>query len=157
MERNGSAGEPSYPFNTAYTNFFDDVLYKTAFWNDGTLSNNALFEFDSRCPNSTYIPQIKAELDKQTNSLLLRENCTWAFWDSKRKLKRSKKKTAIFSGPLLTRTRSAPESRSPCSSRPVTGNTMSPKLRPANEPTAWVKNMSQLQNISKQRMRSKRS
>ena len=69
-------GEPSYPFNTAYTNFFDDVLYKTAFWNDGTLSNNALFEFDSRCPNSTYIPQIKAELDKQTNSLLLRENCT---------------------------------------------------------------------------------
>ena len=61
---------------SAYTNFFDDVLYKTAFWNDGTLSNNALFEFDSRCPNSTYIPQIKAELDKQTNSLLLRENCT---------------------------------------------------------------------------------
>lgn len=72
-------GKPSYPFDNTYTKFFDDVLYKTAFWNDGTLSNNALFEFDSLCPNSTYIPQIKAELDKQTNSLLQRENCTWAF------------------------------------------------------------------------------
>ena len=55
------------------------MLYKTDFWKNGTLSNNALFEFDSLCPNSTYIPQIKAELDKQTNSLLQRENCTWAF------------------------------------------------------------------------------
>ena len=72
-------GNPSYPFDTAYTNFFDDMLYATDFWKNGTLSNNALFEFDSLCPNSTYIPQIKAELDKQTNSLLLRENCTWAF------------------------------------------------------------------------------
>lgn len=72
-------GEPSYPFDTAYTNFFDDMLYATDFWKNGTLSNNALFEFDSLCPNSTYIPQIKAELDKQTNSLLQRENCTWAF------------------------------------------------------------------------------
>ena len=72
-------GNPSYPFDTAYTNFFDDMLYATDFWKNGTLSNNALFEFDSLCPNSTYIPQIKAELDKQTNSLLQRENCTWAF------------------------------------------------------------------------------
>ena len=72
-------GEPSYPFNTAYTNFFDDMLYATDFWKNDTLSNNALFEFDSLCPNSTYIPQINAELDKQTNSLLQRENCTWAF------------------------------------------------------------------------------
>lgn len=78
-------GNPSYPFNTTYMKFFDDVLYKTAFWNDGTIRNNALFEFDSRCLNSTYIPQIKAELDKQTNSLLLRENCTWAFWGFKKK------------------------------------------------------------------------
>ena len=71
--------KPSYPFDTKHTNFFDDMLYATDFWKNDTLSNNALFEFDSRCPNSTYIPQIKAELDKQTNSLLLRENCTWAF------------------------------------------------------------------------------
>ena len=89
-------GEPSYPFNTAYTNFFDDVLYKTAFWNDGTLSNNALFEFDSRCPNSTYIPQIKAELDKQTNSLLQRENCTWAFWGFKKETKAEQDKNSYL-------------------------------------------------------------
>lgn len=90
---NGTAapGNPSYPFNTTYTKFFDDVLYKTAFWNDGTIRNNALFEFDSRCLNSTYIPQIKAELDKQTNSLLLRENCTWAFLGDERELKEAKR------------------------------------------------------------------
>ena len=35
--------KPSYPFNTAYTNFFDDMLYATDFWKNGTLSNNALF------------------------------------------------------------------------------------------------------------------
>lgn len=57
-------GEPSYPFNTAYTNFFDDMLYATDFWKNDTLSNNALFEFDSLCPYSTYLPQIKAKLDK---------------------------------------------------------------------------------------------
>lgn len=89
-------GEPSYPFNTAYTNFFDDVLYKTAFWNDGTIRNNALFEFDSRCPNSTYIPQIKAELDKQTNSLLLRENCTWAFLGFKKKTEAEQEKNSYL-------------------------------------------------------------
>ena len=71
--------KPSYPFDTKHTNFFDDMLYATDFWKNDTLSNNALFEFDSLCPNSTYIPQINAELDKQTNSLLQRENCTWAF------------------------------------------------------------------------------
>lgn len=89
-------GKPSYPFNTAYTNFFDDVLYKTAFWNDGTLSNNALFEFDSLCPNSTYIPQIKAELDKQTNSLLQRENCTWAFLGFKKKTEAEQEKNSYL-------------------------------------------------------------
>ena len=95
---NGTAapGKPSYPFNTAYTNFFDDVLYKTAFWNDGTLSNNALFEFDSLCPNSTYIPQIKAELDKQTNSLLQRENCTWAFLGFKKKTEAEQEKNSYL-------------------------------------------------------------
>ena len=88
--------KPSYPFDTTYTNFFDDVLYKTAFWNDGTLSNNALFEFDSLCPNSTYIPQIKAELDKQTNSLLQRENCTWAFWGFKKKTEAEQEKNSYL-------------------------------------------------------------
>ena len=88
--------KPSYPFDTTYTNFFDDMLYKTAFWNDGTLSNNALFEFDSLCPNSTYIPQIKAELDKQTNSLLQRENCTWAFLGFKKKTEAEQEKNSYL-------------------------------------------------------------
>lgn len=88
--------KPSYPFDTTYTKFFDDVLYKTAFWNDGTLSNNALFEFDSLCPNSTYIPQIKAELDKQTNSLLQRENCTWAFLGFKKETKAEQDKNSYL-------------------------------------------------------------
>ena len=89
-------GEPSYPFDTAYTKFFDDVLYATDFWKNGTLSNNALFEFDSLCPNSTYIPQIKAELDKQTNSLLQRENCTWAFLGFKKKTKAEQDKNSYL-------------------------------------------------------------
>lgn len=89
-------GKPSYPFDNTYTKFFDDVLYKTAFWNDGTLSNNALFEFDSLCPNSTYIPQIKAELDKQTNSLLQRENCTWAFLGFKKETKAEQDKNSYL-------------------------------------------------------------
>ena len=89
-------GNPSYPFNTAYTNFFDDMLYATDFWKNGTLSNNALFEFDSLCPNSTYIPQIKAELDKQTNSLLQRENCTWAFWGFKKETKAEQDKNSYL-------------------------------------------------------------
>lgn len=73
-------GEPSYPFDTKHTNFFDDMLYATDFWKNDTLSNNALFEFDSLCPNSTYIPQIKEALKgNMTNSLLQQENCTWAF------------------------------------------------------------------------------
>ena len=88
--------KPSYPFDTTYTKFFDDVLYATDFWKNGTLSNNALFEFDSLCPNSTYIPQIKAELDKQTNSLLQRENCTWAFLGFKKKTKAEQDKNSYL-------------------------------------------------------------
>lgn len=84
-------GEPCYPFNTAYTNFFDDVLYKTAFWNDGTIRNNALFEFDSRCPGSSYIRQIEAALKSMDNSLLQQKNCTWAFLGDERELKEAKR------------------------------------------------------------------
>lgn len=80
MERNGSAGNPSYPFDTKHTNFFDDMLYATDFWKNDTLSNNALFEFDSLCPNSTYIPQIKKALEESTsNSLLQQKDCTGLF------------------------------------------------------------------------------
>ena len=38
------------------------------------------FEFDSRCPDSIYIPQIKKALEESTsNSLLQQKDCTWAF------------------------------------------------------------------------------
>lgn len=88
--------KPSHPFDTTYTKFFDDMLYATDFWKNGALSNNALFEFDSLCPNSTYIPQIKAELDKQTNSLLQRENCTWAFLGFKKKTEAEQEKNSYL-------------------------------------------------------------
>ena len=86
----------SYPFNTAYTKFFDDMLYAADFWNNGTLSNNALFEFDSLCPNSTYLPQIKAKLGEQTNSLLQQKNCTWAFWGFKKETKEEQDKNSYL-------------------------------------------------------------
>ena len=95
---NGTAApiKPNYPFDTTHTNFFDDMLYATDFWKNDTLSNNALFEFDSLCPNSTYIPQIKAELDKQTNSLLQRKNCTWAFLGFKKKTEAEQEKNSYL-------------------------------------------------------------
>ena len=43
------------------------------------MNNNPNFEFDSRCPNSTYIPQIEAALESMDNSLLQQKDCTWAF------------------------------------------------------------------------------
>lgn len=73
-------GNPSYPFDTKHTEFFGEVLYKTEFWTRGDMNNNPNFEFDSRCPDSIYIPQIKEALKgNMTNSLLQQENCTWAF------------------------------------------------------------------------------
>lgn len=72
-------GEPSHPFDTTHTQFFDNVLYKTDFWKNGEVKQYN-FEFDSRCPDSSYIPQIKEALKgNMTNSLLQQENCTWAF------------------------------------------------------------------------------
>lgn len=66
-----------YPFNTNETNFFQ-VLYDTDFWQD--MRNNTNFEFDSRCPDSQYVPSItKAIDDKLNNSLLQQPNCTWAY------------------------------------------------------------------------------
>ena len=43
------------------------------------MNNNPNFEFDSRCPNSTYIPQIEAALESMDNSLLQQKDCTLAF------------------------------------------------------------------------------
>ena len=71
--------EPKYPFNTNETDFFP-LLYETEFWQD--MKNNTNFEFDSRCPNSEYVPTITAAIEKLDNSLLQQPDCTWAFLGS---------------------------------------------------------------------------
>lgn len=67
---------PKYPFNTNETDFFQ-VLYETEFWQD--MKNNTNFEFDSRCPDSQYVPSIITEIKKLNNSLLQQPDCTWAY------------------------------------------------------------------------------
>lgn len=69
---------PKYPFNTNATNFFQ-VLYDTDFWRNGSMENNSNFEFDSRCPNSSYVPVITEAIEKLDNSLLQQPDCTWAY------------------------------------------------------------------------------
>lgn len=69
-----------YPFNTAHKDFFEDVLCKTDYWKSDARKENSNFEFDSLCPDSIYIPQIKKALEESTsNSLLQQKDCTWAF------------------------------------------------------------------------------
>ncbi len=68
--------EPKYPFNTTVTDFFP-LLYETDFWQD--MKNNTNFEFDSRCPDSKYVPSIIAAIEKLDKSLLQQPNCTWAY------------------------------------------------------------------------------
>ena len=65
-----------YPFNTTVTDFFSP-LYNTDFWQD--MRNNTNFEFDSRCPDSQYVPSIITEIKKLNNSLLQQDDCTWAY------------------------------------------------------------------------------
>lgn len=72
---------PDYPFDTSIEDYFD-VLYNATFWT--TLKNNQLFEFDSRCPESDYIPKIQDEIDKLDNSLLQQTDCTWAYLGKKK-------------------------------------------------------------------------
>lgn len=74
--------EPEYPFNTNETDFFSP-LYKTDFWQD--MKNNSNFEFDSRCPDSQYVPAITTEINKLNNSLLQQRDCTWAYLGDGRK------------------------------------------------------------------------
>ena len=126
----GSAAppKPDYPFNTS-ENFFD-VLYRAAFWTDGTLKNNQSFEFDSRCPESDFIPAIQQEIDELHKSLLQQTDCTWAYLGFKKNNKADQEKTAFSYGLLLTRIRSAAENRSLCSFKPVMERTMFPKPRP---------------------------
>ena len=75
---NGKADPPGqkYPFNTEETDFFQ-LLYNTDFWSEMQTKSN--FEFDSRCPNSEYVPTITAAIEKLDNSLLQQPDCTWAF------------------------------------------------------------------------------
>lgn len=55
------------------------MLYKTDFWKNGEVKKYN-FEFDSLCPGSSYIPQIKEALKgNMNNSLLQQKDCTWAF------------------------------------------------------------------------------
>lgn len=68
----------AYPFNTDVTNFFQS-LYSTEFWRNGDMKNKDNFEFDSRCPNSSYVPAINAEIKNLDNSLLQQKDCTWAY------------------------------------------------------------------------------
>ena len=80
---NGKAGPsvPKYPFNINETNFFSS-LYGTDFWKNGSMKNNGNFEFDSRCPDSNYVPSIIAAIEKLDNSLLQQPDCTWAYLGS---------------------------------------------------------------------------
>lgn len=68
----------AYPFNTDVTNFFQS-LYDTEFWKKGEMKDKDNFEFDSRCPNSKYVPAINAEIEQLDNSLLQQKDCTWAY------------------------------------------------------------------------------
>lgn len=69
---------PEYPFNTKVTDFFK-LLYDTEFWKSGSMKNKSNFEFDSRCPDSQYVPSITAAIEKLDNSLLQQDDCTWAY------------------------------------------------------------------------------
>lgn len=69
---------PKYPFNTRVTDFFP-LLYNTDFWKNGSMEDNANFEFDSRCPDSRYVPAISEAIQQLDNSLLQQPDCTWAY------------------------------------------------------------------------------
>ena len=73
---------PKYPFNTNETDFFSP-LYNTDFWS--SIKTNTNFEFDSRCPDSLYVPAITAAIEKLNKSLLQQPNCTWAYLGDGRK------------------------------------------------------------------------
>lgn len=72
---------PKYPFNTSVTDFFP-LLYDTAFWKNGDMKAKSNFEFDSRCPDSDYVPAISEAIKKLDNSLLQLPDCTWAYLGS---------------------------------------------------------------------------
>ena len=74
---------PKNPFDTGITaaQFFS-LLYDTDFWKNDIFNKNPNFEFDSRCPDSKYIPSIEDQIKKQNNRLLQQPGCTWAYLGS---------------------------------------------------------------------------
>lgn len=89
---NGTAApvKPNSLPDTSVTGFFV-MCYIKPITGQVTLGKKPNFEFDSRCPNSTYIPQIEAALESMNNSLLQQKDCTWAFLGDERELKEAKR------------------------------------------------------------------
>lgn len=109
------------------------------------LAENKNFELDSRCPNSAYIPSIKAELAKMNNSLLQQSDCTWAFLGDGRKEKSSKR--YLFWTSLDTDKVGAGK-QIPVLIQTVTENTMFPKPRQVSEQIKKEPLMSRSQKVS---------
>lgn len=72
----GTGGEASYDFNIRENLF--DALNDSKLLERDELKKNSNFEFDSRCPESSYVPEIEKTIKE--NSLL--KNGTWAYWES---------------------------------------------------------------------------
>lgn len=85
---------PEYPFNTNVTDFFS-LLYGTDFWND--MKNESNFEFDSRCPESKYVPAISEAIKKLDNSLFSSRTVPGPILATE---EMGKKQIGIFSGHL---------------------------------------------------------
>ena len=83
-------GEPNSLPDTSVTGFFL-MCYIKPITGQVTLGKKPNFEFDSRCPGSSYIPQIEAALESMNNSLLQQKDCTWAFLGDERELKEAKR------------------------------------------------------------------
>ena len=72
----GKGGGASYDFNIDENLF--DALHNSKLLERDDLKKNSNFEFDSRCPESSYVPEIEKMI--KDNSLL--KNGTWAYWGS---------------------------------------------------------------------------
>ena len=72
----GTGGGASYDFNIKENLF--DALNDSKLLERDDLKKNPNFEFDSRCPESSYVPEIEKMIKE--NSLL--KNGTWAYWGS---------------------------------------------------------------------------
>ena len=76
LKWSGTGGGTSYDFNIEENLF--DALNNSKLLERDDLKKNSNFEFDSRCPESSYVPEIEKVI--KDNSLL--KNGTWAYWGS---------------------------------------------------------------------------